>query len=181
MTIKADLSARDRILTTAHELFYRDGIRATGIDRIIARSGVAKVTFYRHFPSKNDLILTFLEYRHERWMNWFGESLARHGGNLGAVVPVLDEWLQNGDFRGCAFVNTVVELAEDLPEVIDVTRRHKSDMEAVLATLFTGRPDGEALAESLAVAVDGAIVRAQYDDSAAALRSLARIVAGLEG
>src|SRR6218665_2250806 len=66
-----DLPARDRILVTAHQLFYRDGIRATGIDRIIAESGVAKLTFYRHFPSKDDLVLAFLDYRHDRWLAWF--------------------------------------------------------------------------------------------------------------
>ena len=60
------LPARERILVTAHELFYRDGLRATGIDRLIAESGVAKLTFYRHFPSKDDLIRTFLDYRHQR-------------------------------------------------------------------------------------------------------------------
>jgi len=54
--VSPTLPARERILLTAHELFYRDGIRATGIDRVIAESGVTKVTFYRHFPSKNDLI-----------------------------------------------------------------------------------------------------------------------------
>jgi AcrR family transcriptional regulator len=59
-----DLSARDRILRTAHDLFYADGLRATGIDRVIAEAGVTKVTFYRHFPSKNDLILAYLNLRH---------------------------------------------------------------------------------------------------------------------
>ena len=73
------LPARERILVTAHELFYRDGLRATGIDRIIAESGVAKLTFYRHFPSKDALIRTFLDYRHERWMAWFVDALGRHG------------------------------------------------------------------------------------------------------
>ena len=70
-----DLPARDRLLHTAHALFYRDGIRATGIDRVIAESGVTKVTFYRHFPSKNDLICAYLEYRHTGWMAWFGDAL----------------------------------------------------------------------------------------------------------
>ncbi len=64
---------RERILLAAHDLFYRESTRATGIDRVIAESGVAKVTLYRHFPSKNDLICEFLEYRHLLWMarpNW---------------------------------------------------------------------------------------------------------------
>ncbi|WP_394700542.1 TetR/AcrR family transcriptional regulator [Thiomicrorhabdus sp.] len=68
------LPARERILLTAHDLFYREGIRATGIDRLIREAGVTKVTFYRHFPSKNDLILAFLHYRHQRWMDWFASG-----------------------------------------------------------------------------------------------------------
>src|SRR6185436_2086359 len=80
-------SPYDRILQAAHDLFYRDGIRATGIDRVIAESGVAKLTFYRQFASKDDLILAFLDYRHERWMAWFTAALARHGGDARALVP----------------------------------------------------------------------------------------------
>ena len=76
----SDLPARERILRKAHDLFYAEGLRATGIDRVIAEAGVTKVTFYRHFPSKNDLILTYLNLRHERWMKWFTEALERHGG-----------------------------------------------------------------------------------------------------
>src|SRR3954466_2513091 len=93
---------RQRILHTAHDLFYRDGIRATGIDRVIAESGVAKVTFYRQFASKDDLILAFLEYRHERWMTWFTQALARHGGRTSAIAPALAEWFSGPDYRGCA-------------------------------------------------------------------------------
>ncbi len=179
MTTNKKPSARDRILTTAHELFYREGIRATGIDRIIAQAGVTKVTFYRHFPSKNDLILSFLDYRHERWLTWFKEALARHGNTVEAVSPALAEWLQSDDFRGCAFVNTVAELATDLPPVVDVAHSHKQDMVAVLAGLFSGCPDAQVRAESLALALDGAIVRAQYDaDTSGALRALS-MIAGL--
>ena len=69
------LPARERVLATALALFYRDGIRATGIDRVIAEAGVTKVTFYRHFPSKDALVVAFLESRHERWM-----AYTRSGG-----------------------------------------------------------------------------------------------------
>ncbi len=76
------LPARERILATAYRLFYREGIRATGIDKVIAEAGgVTKVTFYRHFPSKDALILAYLELRHQRWMDWFVDSLDRHAGN----------------------------------------------------------------------------------------------------
>ena len=101
-------SARDRILRAAHDLFYRDGVRATGIDRVIAESGVAKLTFYRHFPSKNDLIRAYLDYRHRRWMAWFSDALARHGGGADAIVVAVGEWLRDPGYRGCAFINSEI-------------------------------------------------------------------------
>ena len=158
--------ARERILLTAHDLFYRDGIRATGIDKIIAGSGVSKVTFYRHFPSKNDLILAFLVYRHRRWLDWFVDALQRHGGagaGLTAVAAVMAEWFENPAFRGCAFINTAAELGEALPEALVICRRHKQEMTQVIAGLL---PDGErqaACADAAALAIDGAIIRAQLE------------------
>lgn len=157
------LPARERILAAAHELFYRDGFRATGIDRIIAEASVTKVTFYRHFPSKHDLIRAFLGYRHEIWMHWFLDALERHGGNLDALVPALHEWFQNPGFRGCAFINAVSELGGEFPDVTEITRRHKADMAAAIANLLP--PRGKQFAGPIAVVVDGAIVGAQYDPS----------------
>ena len=177
-TIK--LSARERILTTAHDLFYRYGIRATGIDRIIAESQVTKVTFYRHFPSKNDLILSFLEYRHQLWLTWFKDTLERHGQDIHALVPTLAEWFKNKEFRGCVFINTVGELANDLPEVIKITRRHKKDMTAIISTLLPPSTNPNELSSTLAVAIDGAIVRAQYDAKPdTALQAVTQIIAAL--
>lgn len=174
------LSAKERILTTAHSLFYRYGIRATGVDRIIAESAVTKVTFYRHFPSKNELIRAFLEYRHQVWLSWFKDALVRHGQNMHALEPALAEWFQSKEFRGCAFINTVGELAHDLPEVLEITRRHKADMVDAIADLFPDSINRDALANTLAVVVDGAIVRAQYDTTPEqALRAVAHIVAAL--
>lgn len=172
--------ARERILQTAHDLFYRDGIRATGVDRLIAESGVAKLTFYRHFPSKNELVLAFLEHRHRYWMDWFTSALLRHGGDADALVPALAEWFGDAGYRGCAFINTVGELARELPEVAEVTHRHKEDMTAAIASLLPKSPKRKALAQALAVAVDGAIIRAQYDPTPdAALAALKRIVDAL--
>ncbi|SON53668.1 mycofactocin system transcriptional regulator [Hartmannibacter diazotrophicus] len=178
---RSKLPARDRILLAAHDLFYAEGIRATGIDRIIAEAGVTKVTFYRHFPSKNDLILAFLDYRHERWMAWFKGALARNahlGG--GALVPALGEWFAREDFRGCAFINTVVEVGGTIPEAREVSRRHKEDMTAAIADILPEAPDRQATAKALALVVDGAIIRAQYEgDGKGALGTLMRVVAGL--
>lgn len=172
--------ARERILQTAHDLFYRDGIRATGVDRLIAESGVAKLTFYRHFPSKNDLVLAFLEHRHHYWMDWFTSALQRHGGDADALVPALAEWFGDAGYRGCAFINSVGELALELPEVVEVTRRHKEDMTEAIAALLPKSAKRRVLAQTLAVAVDGAIIRAQYDPTPdAALAALKRIVGAL--
>jgi len=171
---------RERILNTAHDLFYRDGIRATGIDRVIAESGVAKVTFYRQFASKDELILAFLDVRHLRWISWFTQALARHGGTPAALVPALREWFCGADFRGCAFLNSVGELATALPAVLEVTRRHKQDMTAAIARLLPAGPGRARTSRALALAVDGAIVQAQFQGTPdAALDSLALLVKAL--
>lgn len=171
------LPPRERILLTAYKLFYREGIRATGVDRIIEQSGVAKVTFYRHFPSKNDLILAFLDYRHKRWMTWFTDALKRHGGELDALIPTLAEWFRDEDFRGCAFINSVGELGKTLPKVIEITRYHKQEMTDAIATLLPPSKQHQQLAKSIALTVDGAIVLAQFDRSPdAALKTLAKLL-----
>ena len=175
-----NLPARERILLTAHELFYREGIRATGIDRVIAQSGVAKVTFYRYFPSKSDLIREYLEYRHQRWMRWFVDSLQRHGGNAQAIVPALAEWFSDANFRGCAFINSVGELGGVMPEVVEIAQRHKQEMTSVIASLLPPSRRRVKDAQALALAIDGAVVRAQLDQSPeVALSALARILKSL--
>ena len=154
-------SARARIVQTAHDLFYQDGIRATGIDRVIADAGVTKVTFYRHFPSKNDLICEFLAHRHQLWMAWFLDALGRHGGSIEALCPALAEWFGTANFRGCAFINSVGELGGALPAVLKIAQDHKHDMAAAIAQLLPPSRHRQRDAQDLAMAVDGAIVRAQ--------------------
>lgn len=175
-------SAAERILSTAHDLFYRDGIRATGIDRVIAEAGVTKVTFYRHFPSKNDLVRAFLEHRHARWMAWFSEALRRHGRDLPALPLALAEWLGSDEFRGCAFINSVAEIGGSQPEAVEISRRHKQDMTAAIADLLPASAHRARDAAAIALAVDGAIVRAQCDGaSEAALDALRRVLDGFDG
>lgn len=185
-------SARDRILATAHDLFYRDGIRATGVDRLIAESGVAKLTFYRHFPGKDALVLAFLEFRHRRWMAWFIDALGRRGAGTGAarggdlllLADALQEWCEQPDFRGCAFINSVVEVAQAIPEAAPIARAHKAEMTQVIAQLLPPTPGRDALATAAALVFDGAIVQAQMAaDSAgraAAARMLRQVLAALQ-
>lgn len=154
------ISAREKILTTAHALFYLHGIRATGIDKIIEQAGVTKVTFYRHFPSKNQLIFAYLDYRHTLWMTWFSDTL-QHQSEAGqapatALVATMRLWWEQPDFRGCAFLNATAEIGDALPEVEQLTREHKAAVAAELA----GRWPGHETA-AVVVALDGAIMHAQ--------------------
>lgn len=182
-----DKPARERILLTAHDLFYRDGIRATGVDKVIAEAGVSKVTFYRHFPSKNDLIRAFLDYRHQRWISWFEDALQRHGAHKGEgllpLVAAMEEWFNNPVYRGCAFINTTAELGDTLPDALSICRNHKQDMVKIIAELLPDCKSRMELANAAAVAIDGAIVRAQLEcnqtDTRTALQSLAVILSAL--
>ncbi|OAK66957.1 TetR family transcriptional regulator [Variovorax paradoxus] len=170
------LPARERILLTAHDLFYADGIRATGIDRVIAASGVTKVTFYRHFPSKDDLVRAFLDHRHGLWMAWFVDALGRRGAQrrieggqaLMVLADVMAEWFADPAFRGCAFINSVVEIGASVAGATGIAREHKREMVEVIAGLLPDVPQRMALAQAAALGVDGAIVKAQMGDAALA-------------
>jgi hypothetical protein len=133
------------------------------------------------------LIRAFLEYRHRRWMDWFVDALLRHGGKPGGglmpLVAVMEEWFRNPIYRGCAFINTAAELGGSLPDVVEICRSHKQDMAQAIADLL---PDGESrqrLANAAAIAIDGAIVRAQLEPKTAeakeSLQSLAVLLAAL--
>lgn len=177
------LPARERILATAYRLFYREGVRATGIDKVIAEAGVTKVTFYRHFPSKDALILAFLDLRHRRWMDWFVDALDRHAAGSRrrvAVVAAVEEWLTADSFRGCAFINSVNEIGGELPEVYAITARHKADMVAAIKATLPPGPNRARTAQALGVAIDGAVVQAQCQrDATPAVRALTTIASTL--
>lgn len=184
-----NLTARERILETARRLFYKQGIRATGVDRIIAESGVAKMSFYRNFPSKKDLVLAFLQRRHDFWMGWFtGRVEVLSGGKPGLAVmaDALKEWFAEPTFRGCAFINTVAETSEYPAEEVQIAQSHKQDLCDYIQTRIPPQPLAPQLARQALLIVDGAIVRAQMTldpevaDEAKALLTLLDRLAGLE-
>ena len=183
MTDQTTLPPRERIMRAASQLFYTEGIRATGIDRLIGEAGVTKVTFYRQFPSKDALILAFLQHRHECWMAWFKDALQRYGGNLSALVPALAKWFRGEAegllaFRGCAFINSLAELGDTLAGVREISRQHKQDMTMVIAGLLPKSAYAMQQAATIALAVDGCIVRAQYEENPqVALQALAGVLA----
>ncbi len=111
---------RDRILEASYELFSRRGIRAVGVDELIERAGVAKASLYRHFPSKDDLVVAFLERREQRWTNGWVEREARRRGSgpedqLLAIFEAFDEWFRREDFEACSFINVLLELGPRHP------------------------------------------------------------------
>ncbi len=187
MTPSSPLSARDRILETASRLFYREGLRATGIDRIIAESGVAKMSFYRSFASKNDLIVEFLRQRHTAWMQRFRtgveSALAAPGAGLEVIADVLEEWFLEPDFRGCAFINTLAESGPGNGEDVTIARAHKAELEAYVAEIAgrLGMPAPAAVAAMAMLIIEGAIVRAQMTGDPAVAGLCRALLANLVG
>jgi AcrR family transcriptional regulator len=184
--------ARERLVETADRLFYAEGIRAVGIDRVIAEAGVAKATLYAHFPSKDDLILAVLKHREAAVDSFFAEATARHrkrtNDPLRAFFAALKEWVRSPGFRGCAFQNAVVELADPAHPGTEFVRGHKQRFHESLAAMVreAAGPAGEAFAPAVSVLVEGAIVTALIDRSSAptdvardtALRLLSQAAAG---
>lgn len=117
ITLEKKETAKERILQVASDLFYREGIRAVGIDRIIAESGVAKASFYRSFATKDDLVVAFLELRRQRVMDRIIEARSLYPGEpikqLQHLFRKLGERMQEPDFRGCPFMNTAVEFPDE--------------------------------------------------------------------
>jgi len=172
---------RERILETAMRLFYAEGIRAVGIDRLIAESQVAKASFYRHFPSKDDLVLAFLRRRHERWMAWFAGRLAARceaqGDAMERVAEVLGEWFAEDGFRGCAFINTLAE-GSARGEAISVVQSHKDELQDTLQALAQRcrHPRPAQAAQEALLVVEGAIVRAQMTGDARVAETARRLL-----
>src|ERR1700757_3013634 len=120
---------RQRILETASELFYREGVRAVGIDAIIARSGVAKMSLYRNFPSKDALVPAWLEDRNGFfWRRWDKAEAARAGdprGQLEAILDMVAATASHPKWRGCPFLNTGTEFPEPDHPARTVILAHK--------------------------------------------------------
>ena len=157
--------ARQRLLETADRLFYQRGVRAVGIDRIIAEAEVAKMSFYKHFPSKDDLILAVLQYREESVLEFFRSAMERYGKKknpLRAFFAALKEWFETPGFRGCAFQNAAVELADPDHPSTEFVRGHKQRFSEFLRGLVeeTVGKAAAKLAPAVTILVEGAIITA---------------------
>ena len=157
-------TVRDRILDTASQLFHREGFRAVGIDRIVAESDVAKMSLYKHFPSKDDLIVAYLERRHNRWVEWFQTAADRcHTANshMEAFFAALSGWIDRQEGRGCPFINASLELTDPSHPARHVVAEHRAFVRQFVAEQLTadGRTPTAALLEAIGILVDGANVR----------------------
>jgi AcrR family transcriptional regulator len=174
----AQRSARERILDAAYDLFSRHGVRAVGIDAIIERSGVARMTLYRNFASKDALVLAFLERREARWTHdWLQHEVElratepRH--RLLAIFDVFDGWFQREDFEGCSFINVLLEMPDPAHELHVATAEYLARIRAFIERLAreAGVADPEGFARQWHILMKGSIVSAGEGDRMAARRA----------
>lgn len=161
------VKARERLIRSAEKLFYADGIRAVGLERLLADSGVGRASFYRHFSSKEDLVVTFLDVYERAYRSWLAERTEAWGGTPLAAFDALIEHAGTSDFRGCAFINAVAEAAEPAAEIRRMAGEHKDAVAAFLRGLLarSGYPDDPALARRLLLLMDGATVTELHERS----------------
>lgn len=176
--------ARERILATAYRLFCRHGIRAVGIDLIIAESGVAKMSIYRHFRSKDALVLAVLQRRESSWsQDWLQPEVNRRATTgderLLAIFDVFDEWFRRRDFEGCFFVKVLLEFDDRKHPLHKASREHLANVRSYLRSLAAdaGIGDPAALARQWQILMEGAIIAAIEGDRTAAKQT--RVIAEL--
>ncbi|MFN8183800.1 MAG: TetR/AcrR family transcriptional regulator [Candidatus Nanopelagicales bacterium] len=175
-------AARQRILDTAFGLFYAHGIRGVGVDRIIAESGVAKATFYKHFPAKDDLVLAYLDKVDEAWTGQLRAAAEAAGPEpteqLVGMFDALATACRRDGYRGCAFINAAAE-NEAGTRIHDRTLAHKDAVRAWVRSLTedAGTPDPDALARTLTLLLDGGLASGSMDgqpDAPVAAKAAAR-------
>ncbi|MCM8734026.1 TetR/AcrR family transcriptional regulator [Azospirillum sp. A1-3] len=154
--------ARERILDTAAELFYREGIRAVGIDTIIAKSGVAKMSLYRNFASKDDLVCAYLERSIAQHGAWWDRVVARHPGDpraqMKALFVALAHWIDHPKFQGCPFTSAAAELRDPANPARALALAHKRMVRDRLHRLAVaaGADDPDRLCAQLQLLMEGA-------------------------
>ncbi|MDJ0732691.1 MAG: TetR/AcrR family transcriptional regulator [Nostocaceae cyanobacterium] len=164
-------NARQQILETASELFYQKGIQHVGINEVIAASGVAKRTLYRWFPSKDQLIEDVMKHRASQWLHWFSEAVEERGNTpkerLLATFDVLQEWYASPNFRGCPFINAVLEIADASHKAHHVSVDLRESIRQIILGLASqaGVKDVEAFSQQYLLLIGGASLMATIERS----------------
>lgn len=169
------VSARDRLLETADRLFYEEGIRTTGIDHLVDEAGVAKMTLYNNFGSKDDLVAAYLRERHTGWLRRLGSHLERASSPVEEMLAVFDAYLESASrasYRGCPFVNASAELADRGHAGREVVTENKESVRSLLhdQARRAGLGDPDALADHLFLLLEGGVVTAGIRGSCEPLR-----------
>ena len=183
---------RDHLVATALVLFNRDGFHATGIDKILAEAGVAKMTLYKHFKSKDELILAVLRRRDEEFRNWFIRAVEARAktprARLLVVFDAIAEWFDGRDFSGCMFINASAEFAEADDPIHGAAAEHKrlilgylrEQAEAAGALAVTTAKDRVRLPQGSAANVRVLTIDIEWEDEAALDVILSPLLKGRE-
>jgi len=169
---------RERILASAYELFTRHGTRTVGIGMIVEHAGVARQTLYRHFTSKDQLVLAFLERRQQLWTaEWLELEVTRRASHaeerLLAIFDVFDSWFQCHDFEGCSFINVLLEASDTTGPVAIAAIAYLARIRGFLEDLAyeAGIEDPPGFARSWHILMKGSILAAGEHDPCAAQRA----------
>jgi AcrR family transcriptional regulator len=160
--ISPQKSARERILETADDLFYREGIHAVGIDAIIEKSGVAKMSLYRSFASKDDLVAAYLKARGQRYWQWWDGVMARNPNQprrqLSDLFEAIAVRTRRPEFRGCAFLKAAAEFPEECAGARVVALAYKKELRKRLLKLCStiGAHQPDVLSNQLLMLIEGA-------------------------
>jgi AcrR family transcriptional regulator len=166
----------EKILKAASELFYSQGIRATGVDAIVKAAGTTKMSLYKYFPSKNDLVIAFLRKRDNDFTEWFVAQVDRQAdtsqAKLLAIFDVLEEWLAIPEFRGCAFINAAAEFPVEGNPVHQVSAEFYDNFRLFIESLAKEceAKSPAVLAMQLSLLIEGAIVSEQMKRHSGAIK-----------
>lgn len=179
-------TTREKLLQTAHDLFYRDGFHAVGLENILDAVGVSKTTFYNHFESKEDLFLEVLRGHDRWWREEFTRKLRHFGGDrprdqLLAVFDVIDELIRIDTYNGCVFINVAVQFPLPHEPAHVAAVEHKRAMEEILRMLagYAGADDPAALARELSLLIEGTYITHQVTHDAEWVNVGRRLAAAL--
>lgn len=180
-------SKRDELVQKALKSFYQNGFNATGMDKLVAETGISKTSMYKHFRTKEDLILAVLRLRDEQFRNWLYRRLEELAdeprGQLIAMFDALEEWFDEPGFKGCMFIKASSEFLDVSSPIHKQSADHKRMLEAHMTDLArqAGLRDPETVVRQLLLLKEGAIVTAHLghteyparDAKAAAIKLIA--------
>jgi AcrR family transcriptional regulator len=175
---------REKILATAEQLIYQNGIQATGMDLLVKTSGVARKSIYRYFATKDEVAAAALNARDVRWMNWFraeSDQAPDARARILNMFTVLKGWFESEGFRGCAFINTAGEVGDPQDPIRLIAKLHKQKLLAYTLELCEQLDiaDPEPLANQLLILMEGAITVARVMgdySSADSAQAVARLI-----